>query len=91
MADKQGRGEGEAGRHPTVAAEHGHHARVILPPVGPIIASGTESAAAASRPEQYLDDRYQAYESNPAPWWIGLLWIAYLVFGAAYLIVNLIE
>lgn len=59
--------------------------------VGPIVAGPAESAASASHPDQILDDRYQSYESNPAPWWIGLLWIAFLVFGAAYLIVNLIE
>lgn len=72
----------------------GHDGDAALPPlpaVGPIVAGPAESAATASRPDQILDDRYQAYESNPAPWWIGLMWIAFLVFGAAYLIVNLIE
>ena len=94
MADGKVRSETVAAGHQAGSGpgEHGHpHARVVLPAVGPIIASGTESAATASRPEQFLDDRYQTYESNPAPWWIGLLWIAFLVFGAAYLIVTLIE
>lgn len=91
MADGAGRSEGE-GPHRGEPGAAGHpHARVVMPAVGPIIAGPAESAASASRPEQYLDDRYQAYESNPAPWWIGLLWIAFLLFGAAYLIVNLLE
>jgi hypothetical protein len=60
-------------------------------PAGPIIALPSESAAAASTPEQVLDDRYHAYEANPAPWWIGLAWIAFLVFGAVYLFVNLLD
>lgn len=63
-----------------------------LSSVGPIVAAPGESAATASRPDQVLEgDRYQTYESNPAPWWIGLMWICYLVFGAAYLIINLID
>ena len=49
------------------------------------------SAAEASRPETHLEERYHIYESNPAPWWIGLLWAAYLIFGVTYLIVNLLE
>ena len=70
----------------------GHdHAPLDVDGVGPIVASPRQSAASASRPDQELDDRFQTYESNPAPWWIGLLWIAFLAFGAAYLIVNLIE
>jgi hypothetical protein len=60
-------------------------------PTGPIIALPSESAAAASRPDQPLDERYHAYEANPAPWWIGLVWIVFLVFGASYLIVNLLD
>jgi hypothetical protein len=89
VADGKGRRDDAGGRH---GEPGGHaHAPVILPAVGPIIASPAESAASASRPEQFLDDRYQTYESNPAPWWIGFLWIVFLVFGAAYLIVNLIE
>jgi hypothetical protein len=49
------------------------------------------SAAEASHPDTPLDGRYHIYESNPAPWWIGALWAAYLIFGVTYLIVNLIE
>jgi hypothetical protein len=76
-----------------VHAAHGaaSHAPLDLDGVGPIVALPSESAACASRPDQELDDRYQTYESNPAPWWIALLWAAFLSFGAAYLIVNLIE
>lgn len=33
--------------------------------------------------------RYHAYESNPVPWWIALLWVSFLLFGVIYLIVNL--
>jgi hypothetical protein len=56
----------------------------------PIIVGRGESAAAASRPDQPLDGAYHAYEANPAPWWIGVLWLGFFVFGAAYLIINLI-
>lgn len=60
------------------------------PDPGPIVAGPRESAAAASRPEQTLDDaRYLLYEPNPAPWWIGLLWAAFFVFAAVYLVANL--
>jgi hypothetical protein len=63
-----------------------------LPAVGPIIAAPGESAATASRPDQPLDDeRYHIYQSNPAPWWVGLGWVAFLLFGATYLIVNLLD
>jgi hypothetical protein len=58
---------------------------------GPILAPSGSSPAQASRPDTPLDDRYHIYESNPAPWWIALLWLAFLVCGAAYLIVNLLE
>jgi hypothetical protein len=58
---------------------------------GPIVAPRGESAATASRPDTQLDDRrYHIYEANPAPWWIALLWAAFLLFGATYLIVNLL-
>jgi len=33
--------------------------------------------------------RYHSYESNPVPWWIAVLWVAFFIFGAAYLIINL--
>ncbi|MEW6268702.1 MAG: hypothetical protein AB1689_05320 [Thermodesulfobacteriota bacterium] len=88
MADGTPRpgGPGEpAGREP-------HAAPAPPPDLGPIVAAPGESAAAASRPDQPLDDaRYHIYEANPAPWWIGLGWIAFLVFGAIYLIVNLLD
>ena len=57
---------------------------IVVPPGGP--------PAAACRPESGLDeDRVHIYDSNPAPWWIGLLWVSYFVFGAAYLIINLLR
>jgi len=62
----------------------------VVPIVGPIVAVPGESPAAASRPDQPLEDeRWHIYESNPAPWWIGLLWLAFFVFAVVYLIVNL--
>jgi len=58
---------------------------------GPIVAPGGASAAEACRPENPLDDsRYHIYDSNPAPWWLALLWAAYLIFGASYLIYALL-
>ena len=59
--------------------------------IGPVLAPLGASAAEASRPETQLEERFHIYESNPAPWWIGLLWASYLIFGVLYLIVNLIE
>lgn len=58
---------------------------------GPIIAPSGHSPAEASRPETVLDDRFHIYESNPAPWWMALAWLAFLVGGAAYLIYNLLK
>lgn len=59
---------------------------------GPILAPPGGPPAAASRPDSGLgDERVHVYESNPAPWWIGLLWVAFLLFGATYLIVNLLR
>jgi hypothetical protein len=57
----------------------------------PILAPEGESPACASHPDQELDGRYNIYEHNPAPWWVALYWIAFLVFGAAYLVVNLVQ
>lgn len=57
----------------------------------PILAPRGASPAEASRPETPLDARYHIYESNPAPWWLALVWLAFFVGGAAYLIINLIE
>jgi len=59
---------------------------------GPIIAPGDASAAEACRPDTPLEDgRYHIYESNPAPWWIALIWAAFFIFGVTYLIVNLLQ
>lgn len=55
----------------------------------PIVAPPGASAALASRPDQELDHRHHAYEANPAPWWIGAMWIVFLVGGAVYLVLNL--
>ena len=58
---------------------------------GPIVAAAGGSPAEASRPETLLDDRWHIYESNPAPWWIAVLWLCFFVGGVAYLIVNLLD
>lgn len=58
---------------------------------GPIVAPAGASAAEASRPDQALDERFHIYESNPAPWWVALMWLIFLVSGAAYLIINLMR
>jgi hypothetical protein len=60
-------------------------------PVDPIVAPPGGSPALASRPDRELDPRWHAYEANPAPWWIAAMWIAFLVGGAAYLVVSLME
>ncbi len=59
------------------------------PDPGPIVAKPRDSAAAASRPEQALDERYLVYEPNHAPWWVGLMWAAFFIFSAVYLVVSL--
>jgi len=60
--------------------------------VRPMLAPGSGSPAEASRPENALEGgRYHIYESNPAPWWIALLWAAFLIFGVIYLISNLLR
>jgi hypothetical protein len=56
----------------------------------PVLAPPGESPAAASRPDQPLDARYNIYEHHPVPWWVAALWLAFFVFGAAYLVVNLL-
>ena len=58
---------------------------------GPIVAPTSASPAQASRPETALEERFHIYESNPAPWWIAALWLLFLIGGAAYLIVNLLN
>lgn len=59
---------------------------------GAIVAPPGRPAATASRPDSGLDEeRIHVYESNPAPWWLGLIWATFFVFGATYLIVNLLR
>jgi hypothetical protein len=55
----------------------------------PIVAPPGASPAVASSPYRELDPVHHAYEANPAPWWIALMWIVFLVGGAVYLVVNL--
>ena len=57
---------------------------------GPILTPNGASPAEASRPDTELDETHHTYESNPAPWWIALLWLAFFIFGVVYLIVNLL-
>jgi len=57
----------------------------------PILAPPGASPALASNPTRELDHSHHAYEANPAPWWIALLWLVFLVGGAAYLVVNLMR
>ena len=58
--------------------------------IDPILAPAGDSPALASDPGQELDERYHAYESNPAPWWMAVVWVTFLVGGAIYLVHNLI-
>jgi len=58
----------------------------------PIVAPRGESPATASDPHTVLEDAtYHIYEANPAPWWIGLLWLAFFVGGIVYLLVALVR
>ena len=57
----------------------------------PILAPSGASAAQASQPETQLDEEYHIYESNPAPWWIAVLWLSFFIFGVTYLILNLLK
>jgi hypothetical protein len=56
----------------------------------PILAPPGASPALASQPGTELDHRLHTYEANPAPWWMAVLWVVFLIGGAAYLVVNLI-
>ena len=58
---------------------------------GPIVAPAGDSPATAARPDTPLEERFHIYEANPAPWWVGLLWLSFFVFGVVYLIVHLLE
>jgi hypothetical protein len=56
----------------------------------PVVAPRGASPARASRPDVALEDeRYHIYESNPAPWWMAVVWLGFLIGGAVYLVVNL--
>jgi hypothetical protein len=58
----------------------------------PIVAPQGTSPAAASDPARDLEDgRYHIYEANPVPWWVALVWLAFVVFAITYLIRNLME
>jgi hypothetical protein len=58
----------------------------------PIVAPQGTSPAAASDPARDLEDgRYHIYESNPVPWWVALVWLAFVAFAITYLIRNLME
>jgi len=60
------------------------------PQVRPIVAPPSASPAEASHPENSLEGRFHAYESNPAPWWLTVIWASFLIFGLVYLIINLV-
>ena len=81
--------DGHAHDETAATGRRNFHAPADLPDPGPIAVSPRQSAAVASQPTQQLDDQYQVYESNPAPWWVGVLWLCYLIGGATYLLVNL--
>ncbi len=36
------------------------------------------------------EETYHTYESNPVPWWIVILWLAYFIFAIIYLFQNLL-
>jgi hypothetical protein len=58
----------------------------------PVLAPRGTSPAAASDPARDVDDgSYHIYESNPVPWWVALVWLAFFVFGVTYLIRSLME
>jgi len=64
----------------------------VRPGGSPIIASRSEGAAAASRPDNELEvESYNRYEANPVPWWVSLVWVSFFVFGVVYLVVNLVK
>ncbi len=58
----------------------------------PVVVPPGTSAAGASDPARDLDDgRYHIYEANPVPWWVVVVWLAFIAFAITYLIRNLIE
>lgn len=65
-------------------------AKEPTPGTGPIVAPLGSSAAQASHPTQEFDDAtYHTYEANPAPWWVGAVWLSFFIFGLVYLVLNL--
>jgi hypothetical protein len=36
-------------------------------------------------------ENYHTYQSNPVPWWLALLWVAYFLFSVTYLVVNILS
>lgn len=77
-------------------SDHGHPASADdaadAPAPGlPIMAPPGASPALASDPLRELDHSHHAYEANPAPWWMAIVWITFLVGGAVYLVVNLMR
>ncbi len=36
------------------------------------------------------EETYHIYESNPVPWWIAILWLAWFIFAIIYLFKNLL-
>ena len=62
------------------------------PPADPILAPGGSPPATASRPDRRFEDAsWHAYDANPAPWWLGILWVGFFVFAVTYLIRNLLQ
>jgi len=57
---------------------------------GPIVAPPGASAGHASHPDAPFDARWHVYDANPAPWWIGVLWLSFFLFALVYLLRNLI-
>ena len=58
------------------------HEAPVTDPRGPLLAVAGDAAATANKPDSGLDGgRFHIYESNPAPWWVGLVWIAFFGFG----------
>lgn len=59
---------------------------------GPILAPPGASPATASDPGREVEDgHYHIYDSNPVPWWVVLVWLAFIAFAIVYLIRNLME
>ncbi len=59
--------------------------------MGPLVAPPGASPAEANRPDSPLDARWNSYEANPAPWWIGVLWASFSLFGLIYLLRSMLS